>query len=583
MSKSNDATRLFQMIEAAARRNANDNKRLQELKKLKRRVEEEIEDYGSPPPEEVVERLLSLIERGALPSEEQVLNVVENFLNSQQTTSETNEGNFIQDAEDLIDRGETDKALHLLEESVSRMPRNWKPFVRKPPQPRRDEANGSETPRKWKPIVVQLDGEIAFWDEEEFQSYSDYVRGQVREDAIKSFLWISPSYSKAHYLIASLAIDQGDFKKALNALDAGLALEPDHPDLMCEKAYLLKELGRREDALAYYQSAASARLWITDSAKARALRGQGRILIDLGRLDEAEEAFKQSLTLEPESKLAREGIAFIEKHQQMSPDTSRHRQANRETVGSITHKPVSRQVAPSPPSLKRPSKQGPNLRPVAPTETARSLKRRTRQVALIAPSRTNTFSKHRKIWFVIVPLCLIGVILLFQKFQTSPRSAITNDAPYVRSLPQETTSREIEPPIPQTLPLGSSPFGKGVRLGSSTITVKNGTERDALVKVVRLLRKDQLIRNFYIPADTEFIASEIPPGEYVLRVAFGRDWNRTERKFNFRRAFSETEHFDITEEDTGDGIRFSRMTITLHKVVDGNFRSYEISEEDFSR
>ena len=410
MSTSNDSTMIFQMIEAAEHRYANDDKRLQELKKLKRRVEEEIEDYGSPPPEEVVERLLSLIERGALPSEEQVLNVVENFLNSQQTTSETNEGNFIQDAEDLIDRGETDKALHLLEESVSRMPRNWKPFVRKPPQPRRDEANGSETPRKWKPIVVQLDGEIAFWDEEEFQSYSDYVRGQVREDAIKSFLWISPSYSKAHYLIASLAIDQGDFKKALNALDAGLALEPDHPDLMCEKAYLLKELGRREDALAYYQSAASARLWITDSAKARALRGQGRILIDLGRLDEAEEAFKQSLTLEPESKLAREGIAFIEKHQQMSPDTSRHRQANRETVGSITHKPVSRQVAPSPPSLKRPSKQGPNLRPVAPTETARSLKRRSRQVAPIAPSRTNTSSKHRKIWFVFL-LKFFGAIV----------------------------------------------------------------------------------------------------------------------------------------------------------------------------
>ena len=94
MSKSNDATKLFQMIETAECRYANDNKRLQELKKLRRRVVEEIEDYGSPPPEEVVENLLSLIERGALPSEQQVLKVVENCLNpetSSTSASDTDE------------------------------------------------------------------------------------------------------------------------------------------------------------------------------------------------------------------------------------------------------------------------------------------------------------------------------------------------------------------------------------------------------------------------------------------------------------------------------------------------------------
>ena len=88
---------------------------------------------------------------------------------------------------------------------------------------------------------------------------------------------------------------------------------------MCEKAYLLTELGRREEALTHYQRKASARLWITDSAKARALRGQGRILIDLGRLDEAEEAFKQSLSLEAGNEMATEELAFIEKLQQMQP------------------------------------------------------------------------------------------------------------------------------------------------------------------------------------------------------------------------------------------------------------------------
>lgn len=144
-------------------------------------------------------------------------------------------------------------------------------------------------------------------------------------------------------------------------------------------------------------------------------------------------------------------------------------------------------------------------------------------------------------------------------------------------------SEEIEPANPRSLPTGTAPFGPGRREGHSTLTVENGTETDALVRVIRIKSGEHLIRNFYIAAGSSFTAETVPPGHYVLRVAFGKDWNDTERRFNVRRSFSQTEYFDITEEEDSGGVTFSRMRITLHKVLNGNFKSHPISEEEFWR
>jgi hypothetical protein len=150
---------------------------------------------------------------------------------------------------------------------------------------------------------------------------------------------------------------------------------------------------------------------------------------------------------------------------------------------------------------------------------------------------------------------------------------------------------ETEPENPVKLPLGSSPFGRGIRDGNSTLTVDNGTDADALVRVIRLYGNPKNIRNFYITAGHKFTAEQIPQGSYKLRVAFGLDWNRTSRKFNYRRSFSETEVFEATEtiwnEPTDDGYiehtKASEMSITLHKVLNGNFHTYPINEDDFWR
>jgi hypothetical protein len=128
-----------------------------------------------------------------------------------------------------------------------------------------------------------------------------------------------------------------------------------------------------------------------------------------------------------------------------------------------------------------------------------------------------------------------------------------------------------------------APWGKGIESGYSTLTVENGTGTDAVVKVVRLGEKEQLVRNFYIPQGKQFTAEKIPPGRYVLRVAFGTDWDAKARRFTAARSFSETEEFRVTEEETNGGVRYSVLTMTLHKVLNGNFKTDPIDEDDFDK
>jgi len=148
-----------------------------------------------------------------------------------------------------------------------------------------------------------------------------------------------------------------------------------------------------------------------------------------------------------------------------------------------------------------------------------------------------------------------------------------------------------EPENPNVLPLGAAPFDYDVREGNSTLTVDNGTTADALVRVIRVSYPTESIRNFFIPANEKYTAEQIPAGSYMLRVAFGKDWNSDTRKFNYRQSFSETDKFVVTEttwnEPDPEGYikhtEASQMSITLHKVPFGNFESHQITEEDFWR
>ena len=111
--------------------------------------------------------------------------------------------------------------------------------------------------------------------------------------------------------MAYIAIEELDYPTALVYLDRGLALEPDHPDLWHEKAFALSRLGQFEEARQSYLKQMDVRPWSSKLNTASAWRGVGNVLIDMNRLDEAEEALNKSRVLEPGNENAQIELQYI--------------------------------------------------------------------------------------------------------------------------------------------------------------------------------------------------------------------------------------------------------------------------------
>jgi tetratricopeptide (TPR) repeat protein len=196
------------------------------------------------------------------------------------------ESSFNHRADELLVKGCYADAQALLEAAVQEMPAGWSP--------------------------TQEDGHflrIAFWNEKEFFAHTHYVN--ERKQLTKSISWVYPSYSRGWYQLAIVASKQGLFERALFCIDCGLDLDPDHPELWNEKGYLLARLKRHQEAFDCYVRAAAIRDWAPPTQIARALRGQGVQFVDLERLDEAEDALRWSLELEPDSETAHNELGYI--------------------------------------------------------------------------------------------------------------------------------------------------------------------------------------------------------------------------------------------------------------------------------
>ena len=128
----------------------------------------------------------------------------------------------------------------------------------------------------------------------------------------KNIVWVTQSYSKLYYELAFEAIERKAYYDALEAVAAGLQLEPDHPTLLCERGLALSQLGRYDAARDAYREALLAREWTPPSVLARALRGEAVALIDLNQLEEAEERLNMSLRLDPSNSTAQNELIYIE-------------------------------------------------------------------------------------------------------------------------------------------------------------------------------------------------------------------------------------------------------------------------------
>lgn len=120
------------------------------------------------------------------------------------------------------------------------------------------------------------------------------------------------TYAMASLLIGSYYVETRAPKAALEALEVGLALQPDNPVLLTEKGSALTLLGGRyPEELAMYDAWLASGGVASDRDRARIQRARGFALTELGRLDEAERAYLESLELDPTHAGARHELAYI--------------------------------------------------------------------------------------------------------------------------------------------------------------------------------------------------------------------------------------------------------------------------------
>ncbi|NBC35034.1 tetratricopeptide repeat protein [Novosphingobium sp. FSY-8] len=123
------------------------------------------------------------------------------------------------------------------------------------------------------------------------------------------------------YLSAFLQTEMGHGNEAQALLQQLVELAPRNPQYLGELAYTQQRLGQMDAAMASYERARDAAPMAGSPegekrARARALRGIGYILVERGKLDEAEAAYRAALKDDPDSQVAREELTYIAQQRQ---------------------------------------------------------------------------------------------------------------------------------------------------------------------------------------------------------------------------------------------------------------------------
>ncbi len=149
---------------------------------------------------------------------------------------------------------------------------------------------------------------IKFWDRAEFFHYILWIRDHGVPKPTK---WVPSAYPRAYYYLGFLKVKAEQFSAAIELLDRGSPLEPTNPKFKFEKAMALAGMHRFDEALALYQSVDEVGPHVSPDDVARAWRGRGGVYIEMGQLDQAEAALRESLKAAPDSEVALDELQYI--------------------------------------------------------------------------------------------------------------------------------------------------------------------------------------------------------------------------------------------------------------------------------
>lgn len=179
-------------------------------------------------------------------------------------------------------------------------------------------AQRGDDPAAWaslKSALAFCDGYTSTPQARVFSVHNDAEAQEYRDAAPgETTTFVDHACPAAYKAAAFLAVKGNDADAAFKYLDQAEALAPHWAEPLAERAYLVGKLGDRAASLQIYQRAMALAEKYPSSAylKPMLLRGMGFALIELDRLDEAEQAFNQSLQLEPGNALARNELRYIE-------------------------------------------------------------------------------------------------------------------------------------------------------------------------------------------------------------------------------------------------------------------------------
>lgn len=150
---------------------------------------------------------------------------------------------------------------------------------------------------------------VKFWDEPAFLHYVSWPPPNGCGHDVR---WMPNAYPRAHYFLGFVYVAVSRPADALGVLERGRELEPSNPHFNFEIAQALLRSGQAENALAFYDAVSEVGPHVSAAKLAVAKRGRGAALIELKRLDEAQNAFRESLEFEPNNALALNELVYIE-------------------------------------------------------------------------------------------------------------------------------------------------------------------------------------------------------------------------------------------------------------------------------
>ena len=193
----------------------------------------------------------------------------------------------------------------------------------------------------------------------------------------------------------------------------------------------------------------------------------------------------------------------------------------------------------------------------------------------------------------IVTLVVIGLIwqlviapVLSERATPTPTvqpaaTAAPTSKPAVATVAPSPTARPSPTPVPSptrapiSLANGTdiAPPAPGPA-GLGKLTIKNGTSRDAVAKLVTGTADPktwQTQRFVYVKANNTVVMEGIPVGTYRLAFMSGVDWEADARKFLREVSTSLFDDpFEFKEERTERGTRFSTWEVSLNPVAGGS-------------